>query len=291
MRPLVLTLCLFVAPALARADGGRCVSDRALRRAAHQEVILLLNPMGAQHTIRVGACAPLYGSSHDFLDDNHVELGVTLTLSPIFTFTGGYVEIAPATFVFFRVELAHAAVWPLPLDGAGYFAREGYEQRWSAADLPASSAESAVGWSLRLLSVWRGRLSEGSFEALILDAFFVDRDVLGAAPYYASLRHDLITRREDWVIGNEAYALAGHRFDGGPSLRVGVFDALRHVPASGYVGHQVGPLVMLAWEHASPELDTVELWIRLGYYTHHGVRQGEVSALAGLAIDWDLGPI
>jgi hypothetical protein len=75
----------------------------------------------------------------------------------------------------------------------------------------------------------------------------------------------------------------------GPELRFGFYDALRDVPAAGYVAHQLGGIVMLAWEHPFPGIDSLEVFLRVGYHTDHAIRAGEATTLGGASADHDLG--
>lgn len=258
----------------------------------HESLVLLLNPMGAEHTARVGLCAPLYESDDPIFAGNHVEGGVATFFAPVYLFGGGYAQIAPATFFYARAELHGVVVWPLPIDGAGYFARASYRDHWSDADVPASEGSFATGVSVRLLGVLRGRVELASrVSILAFDAFWADLDTIGEAAFWLNVRHDLITAESDWVLANEAFAMIAARIDGGPDLRFGVYSSLRVLPASSYYAHHIGPIFMLAWDRFDRAVASLDVFLRLGLYTDHRERSRELTTMAGISVDWDLGAL
>jgi hypothetical protein len=280
---------MVVVLAIASPAAATCVGEEAPRWAAHQSIALLLNPMGAEHNLRIGLCVPLYASTDDALRANHFEVGVSSYLSPVYAIGGPYVQFSPATFFFARVELNAMGLWPIGLDGAGYFPMRSYLSSWEPEDTPASRAEATGGWNARFFSVLRGEIELGPVTLVGYDAFFVDYHDVGSAAYWLQVRHDLVTARSDWVVANEAYVLLGVPIPGGPEIRFGAYDALRDVPASGYVGHQIGGLVMVVWERPVPGIDELSIYVRVGGYTHHGVRGGDATTLGGASADHDLG--
>lgn len=294
---LASALLALVVLAPSRVARATCVGLDAPRWSAHQSIVLLLNPTGAEHNLRVGLCVPLYTSQDDAFAANHFEAGVSSYVSPVYVIGGGYLQISPATFFFLRTELNAIGIWPLPLDGAGYFRMPGYGATWRSPDVLAARGETAGGWNARIFSVLRGHLDFGPVTLTGYDAFFVDYheigNVSGAPPldgsYYLQVRHDLVTARGDWVLANESYILLGVPIEGGPELRFGAYDALRNVPASGYVGHQVGGIVMAVWERPLPGIDEISVFVRVGGYTHHGIRANEATTLGGASAEHDLG--
>lgn len=114
---LALAFVLALIPTRAAAT---CVGRNEPRWSAHQVLVLLLNPTGAEHNLRIGLCVPLYESSEDALRLNHFEIGVSTYVSPIYAIGGAYAQISPASFLFVRTEVNALGVWPLPIDGAGY---------------------------------------------------------------------------------------------------------------------------------------------------------------------------
>jgi hypothetical protein len=276
--------------ALAREGSARCSPrDDRLRFMAHHFFVSVINPLGAELNLRLGMCQRLYGTSSPFFDRNHLEVGFSTYLSPVHFFGGGYVQAAPTSFWFFRFEAHAVSIWPLPMQGAGYYARSSYGAGHRPADLLEDQGATAGGTDLRAIHVLRGKVPIGGrFALAAFDALFVDHPVIGNAPYYVSLQHDLVVARKDLVVGNEATAVVGWAFSRTGEVRVGMYDATRYVPGDRYVGHQLGGILGLAWDAPGRWAEGVSVFVRVGGYTHHAFRTGEPSALLGLAVDWDL---
>lgn len=271
----------------ARAEGG-CLDRPGPRPVLRQTVVMLLNPTGAEHQARLGVCAPLYASTSEALWGNHVELGASTYLSPVYAFVGPYFEIAPSSFFSLRVELTGVGVWPIPIGGAGYYPLSGPRATFRDADVPGDKGQSAKGWAAKVISGWGAKASLGKKAALLAgDALWLDHEELGGAAYYLDVRNDLVAARVENVVANEGAILLELGF-GKTFFRVGPYDALRATPQSGYVGHQLGGMAMLELTDVSRAISSLAIWARLGGYTHHAIRAGEAATLAGLAIDWDL---
>ena len=155
--------------------------------------------------------------------------------------------------------------------------------------MPSARGETAGGWNARFFSVLRGVVDIGPLTLTGYDAFFVDYHEVEGGAFFLQVRHDLVTAERDWVVANEAYVLLGVPIEGGPEIRFGAYDALRNVPASGYLGHQVGGLAMLVWERPFPGIDELSVYVRVGGYTNHGIRAGDATTLGGASADHDLG--
>ena len=74
----MLALAVLAPESVARAT---CVGSNAPRWSAHQSIVLLLNPTGAEHNLRIGLCVPLYTSTDDAFSANHFEAGVSSYVS------------------------------------------------------------------------------------------------------------------------------------------------------------------------------------------------------------------
>lgn len=286
---LVFGALLVVASAsTARAE---CAGHDEPRWLIHQSLVAQLNPMGAEHNLRAGPCVPLYDSESPVLSLNHFEGGLSTYVSPVYVLAGGYLQVAPVSFLVLRAELGAVLAWPIPLNGAGFFTRSGYGETWRRETLPHEQGQSAAGWATRLMAVLRGRVPIGSGLAIVaLNALWLEHVSMDRGPYWVNLRDDVITAQADWVLANEAVLALGVPLPGGTAtVRFGAFSALRHVPASGYVGHRVGPIAMLSLAGLDPALRSFDAFLRLGVYTHHRFRTQEAATLLGLSADWDLG--
>lgn len=295
LRTLVTLALLVLTPALARAQAGHSCADRGTARwVIHETLLGVIEPLGMEHQLRVGACFPLRPSEDPFFTLNHVELGALSYASPTYAYSGGYVQLTPLSLLTLRVEVSGVAYWPIGLEGAGYYGLQRPDAPRRSEDLPPDRATTATGWNVRGLAIVRARVPLGGEIALAaLDALWVDRVELAGstpAPYYLNLQLDHVAARTDTALGNEAVLALEVPIEGGPLLRFGAYDAMRWVDRSGALGHQLGAIVQASWSRPIPEIASLELLVRGGGYTDHPVRVGP-ALLAWIAIGWDLGPI
>ncbi|MCA9607429.1 MAG: hypothetical protein KC619_17605 [Myxococcales bacterium] len=280
--PLLALVFLAAAPAAAQD----------VRGVAHQELVLLLNPMGAQHDVAIGLRAPLFDQNELVFGGAHAEAGLVSRVSPVYANTGGYLEVSPFAFLVLRGEVLGVGQWPIGMDGAGYYALSGDDDDVRSQSLRAEAGDTATGWTVRLSGQLQGAIPFSDDVRLVLaNRMTFQHDDIGAAPFYYAQEHDLVLARSDWVVHNDALALAEIRAASDILVRAGAYSDLRWVPRSGYVGHQVGPLAALSFERVSPEVSEISVFVRGGYYTHHVIRCDQLTVLAGLSIDYDLGPV
>jgi hypothetical protein len=268
-----------------------------------QTLVALINPMGGEHQMRLGVCTPLYHSSSEVFSGNHFEFGAANYLSPVYAYTGPYVELAPSSFFSLRLELTGIGMWPFPMDGAAYFdmsksvatanaQHPGQGQRYAKfndSDVPEREGRSGSGWSAKVISGLAGKVPLGNKMSLIVaDALWLDHGEVGRAPYWLDLRNDLVAARVENIVGNEGVALLEIPIKK-TVLRFGGYDAVRATPSAGYVGHQVGGFAMVELVDLTRAIASFAIWARVGGYTHHAVREAQPAALLGIAVDWDLG--
>jgi hypothetical protein len=285
-------LVVALSPALARADGP-CAGRRSPRWVVHQRLLGVIEPLGAQHDLALGACWPLFPERADdvAIEAAHVEVGAMSYLSPVYAYGGGFVEIAPVSFLALRLDVLGVGVWPLPLEGAGYFALPSPDAPRQGSDLPPELATTAAGWSVRGTATLSGGIPLGGDWAIVMfDSLYVERLSIGHGAYFLSVQHDVVQGNEDSVIGNEALVALDVEISGGPQLRMGAYSATRVVASTGYVGHHLGGVVTLEWDRPIPEIAVLEVFVRGGGYTHHAYRVGP-ALLGYVQITWDAGPI
>lgn len=283
----VLAVLALSAPARAQDEPARPPVRAILR----EELVLLLNPLGAQHRLDLGLRHEP-GARGFWLDGAHVEGGVATAVSPVFAIVGGFLEVQPSSFLVLRTEIDGVGIWPIGLDGAGHFALGGYDAEVRAENLPASAARTASGWLASVSATLKAGIDLTSGWRLLIESQWgLTRAVIGDAPFYYSMRHDLIVAREDFIAGENTFVGAEGRIESDLFLRFGVYDDLRIVPASGYVGHQLGAIAMLEWIELSREVSSLTLFTRGGGYTHHVIRRGDFTILVGIAVDYQLGSL
>lgn len=264
--------------------------SRGARAVLHQQLVALLNPMGAEHRLELGLRDEL-GNPDDILTSlAHIEGGIATAVSPVYAMGGGYLQVAPVSFLVLRGEIVGATVWPIGMSGAGHYALGGYGADVRAQALPAENAGTASGWLATVSATLQGALDlTTGVRLLLLSELGLTRAVMGEAPFYYSMKHDLVLAREDFVLTSSSFLGMELRAASDLVVRFGAYDDLRHVPGSGYVGHQVGPVVMLEWAHPAPMVGSLAIFVRGGGYTHHVTREGEATILGGVAVDYELG--
>lgn len=278
--------------ALGLALGAAPASAQDTRVVVHQQLVALLNPMGAEHTLEVGARAPIGDPEELLFSGTHVEGGAIAYTSPVYNIAGGYLRVSPLAFLVLRAELTGSALWPIGMDGAGYYGLDGYDAEVRDQALAADLGGNATGWNLRLLARLQGAvpLWEGA-RLIVANQQAWEHDTLGDQSHYYSMKHDLVLARQDWLVQNDALALLNVAVASDVGFTVGAYSNLRWVPSSSYVGHQVGPMVAVSFERVTREVGTIDLFVRGGYYTHHVTRGDELTILGGISIDYDLGGV
>ncbi|MEM7140773.1 MAG: hypothetical protein AAF548_07030 [Actinomycetota bacterium] len=287
--PIVLARLLLLVAGLSSPS----VAEAQVRGVVHQRLIALLNPMGTQHDLRVGFRAPLGDQSELLFDGAHIEGGAVSYLSPVFAVHGGYLSVSPLSFLVLHAEFAGGPTWPIGMDGAGYYGLSSYAEPLLPQTLAAERAGGADGWEVTLGATLQGAIPLGDGARLLLaDSLNAHHATTsGGASHYYSMRYDLIAAEQDWIIENDAVALLDLTLLPGTHLLLGAYDATRYVPASGYVGHQVGGIAILTFADPSPEVTSVGVFVRGGAYTDHLLREEEPTILGGVSVSYDLGSV
>lgn len=288
-RLLLLLLALGASALVASPAAAQAEVPRA-RVVMHQQLVLLLNPMGAEHRLDLGVRREL-GDPEDMLRmGSHVEGGVATAVSPVYALGGGYLQVQPLSFLVLRGELLGATVWPIGMSGAGHYGVPGYDADVHSENLPADGGGTASGWMASMSATLQGAIDlPDGWRLLLLSEWGLSRSVLGADAHYYSMKYDLVLAREDFVVTGSSFLGAEARVASDLVVRFGAYDDFRTVPNSGYVGHQLGGLAMLEWQHLTPEIGALAVFVRGGGYTHHAIREGEATILGGIAVDYELG--
>lgn len=283
-------LSIAAPPSTARAEAPEPGAADRLRGVVHQRVVGLLNPMGAEHMASVGVRARLGDPANVLFTGTHAEAGVINYTSPIYSTTGGYLQVSPLAFLVLRAEITAMNMWPIGIEGAGYYPMDGYASDLGSANLAPDAGRDASGWNVLLSATLQGALPVGPVRLIVWDQLTFEHTSLGDDPFYFSPRLDLIAARQDWTVGNSAMVLVEADLGDGVGLRAGVFDDLRWVPGSDYLANQVGPILALAVTRADPAVAEVMPFVRGAIYTN-GRRTEQLSLLAGVFVRYDLGAI
>lgn len=288
MRTLLIAMVLLAAPpTLAHAQG---TAPRRPHLVMHEQLVLLLNPMGTEHRLDAAVRSET-GDADDLLTQGtHVEGGISTAVSPVYAVGGGYVQASPLSFLVLRGSIEGISVWPIGMDGAGHYGITGYDADVHSQNLSADDAGSASGFLATVSGTLQGAVEVGDGVRLLMGSeLALTYASVGDASFYYSMKHDLILAQRDFVLMSSSFLGVEVRAASDIVLRFGAYDDLRYVPASGYVGHQLGPLAMIEWQRIDPTLPALAIFVRGGAYTHHVTRAEEATVLAGLSIDYDLG--
>lgn len=278
-----------VAPGAAGAEPRQCLGRGDERWLVDQTLLLLAGPEAFENQLRGNACLPILTDHEGILFDYAAfETGFFDYLSPVYTHLGTYASVTPLSFLQFRADVAGIVVWPLPLDGAGYFEFPGYTGRTSDVTMPAADGRSALGLNVTLTMTLQAAVPLGSrVELQLNNSFGPDYFYLGDKPHYFNPRRDVVLKRSDYLVKNTALLALEIRATPEVAVRLGAVDDLTWVPGSeqelinqvfGYASVQI---------RRDKDLRDIEPFAKLGAYTSHGWRTG-FCAQVGLSLAWAL---
>ncbi|RLB50403.1 MAG: hypothetical protein DRJ42_18960 [Deltaproteobacteria bacterium] len=279
-------VCLL--PSVVQAQSLR-VESPATRFIVRQRVVALLNPMGAEHYIELASRTRVGDQGSLWFTGAHLEVGAVSSVSPVYAAGGGYLQLSPLSFLVLRAQLTGEGIWPIGMDGAGYYGFDTYDPHLCPQHFSAADASSATGYRAHFTGTLQGMVPMGSARLLFLNKFGGEFAEIGAEPFYYDVRHDISRARADWLLTNEAFLGVDVVVGENVILRAGAYDSLRYLPASGQANNQVGPLVMMIFGRPGKALSAVEPFVRGGYYTHHGSRLDGATILGGISLRYDLG--
>ncbi len=269
-------------------QGKHCAGQPGSHLLWHQLLVAQVNPLGVEHSGRLGVCTPFLERPGLLFGHSNIESGVVHHLAPAYGHLGGYLQVAPFSFLVLRAELAAVQYWPFPFDRAGYFPRSGYDDDSRPEVLPPEDAQSARGWNANLIVQPRVRVAMGSVSLLALSVFSYERWVIGTEDYYVNVRRELILAEQDSVLANEGMAMVEIPLTDELDLRVGGYDALRYGLGSEQLSNSAGALAMVHWAEVHPAVRNLTPFVRVGGYSHHPFRAGQVALFAGALGTFDL---
>jgi hypothetical protein len=294
VRATAALVVLLLVPAAARAESRACLDRASPRWVGRTQLGLSLVPFGAEVQARVAACMPLYPRAGDWFDLAMLEVGAMTAISPVYAAGGGYVTLTPSNVLAVRFEALGIGYWPLPLEGAGYYALPTADTpRDPATTLAVERGGAATGFTLRVLTTLQANIDVGPLAVLVQNTSMAEHTEIGSGAYFVNLQIDHTQRRDDLVFGNDAVLALEipSWLTRGPVIRVGGYDSFRAVVASGSEGNQAGGLAVLGWSHPLADLHWLEVGLRAGGYTDHPLRTGELTVAAWCALELDLGDV
>jgi hypothetical protein len=278
-------------PAPTSFTGHNCLDEPRSQWVLHHLVVGQLNPLGAEATLRLGYCSPLFRAPGILFSLTHVEAGLLTNVAPSYVL-GGYAQIVPLSMLVLRSELSRVRYFPFPYDRSGYFPLTGYDAAFTNDALPKEDAQSADGWNLNLIGVLRGYVPVSSSSSIALySASSAEYFSIGNDAYYLNVRRDMPLARSDWIINNETAALLEATLTSQWRALAGVFNAWRTVPGSGYTVNQFGVLFGLNAPRPTGVMRSMrdlQILVRLGRYSAHKYRDDELTALLVLFASHEL---
>jgi hypothetical protein len=253
-----------------------------------QRAVAVINPMGAEHMVGVGVRFPWDDGESPLLAGTHLELGVNTYTSPVYSMTGGYLQVSPLAFLVLRAELTAMTLWSIGMDGAGYYPVESYDADVSAQNFPATLGRIASGYNLQLSAILQGAIQLGPFRPIVFSQIMMEHERLGEEDFHYHPKYDLVLARSDFMIAVSSMALVELALSDTLGIRVGAYDDFRHVMASGATAHQLGGIAMLALDSRGSCLRELLAFGRVGAYLEPERRAGQATALVGLMVRYDL---
>ena len=269
-------------------EGHHCADGGSSKWVWHQLLVGQYAPWGLEHTGRVGYCTPFIRNPGALWSHTHLEVGVAEYLSPAYGTLGAYVQLAPISLLVLRVELTYMAYWPFPMNRAGYFPREDYNDTTRPEDLPYEMAESGDGFNLNFVAVLRAKVDLGRVALVVLNALTLSFWQMGDADYYVQPRYELVFSNADWGLNNELFLMLEIPLPRNIGLRVGVYDSLRYGVGSGQLNNNVGLVVMPNWPALGRSVHSLAPFFRIGLYTNHPFRVPDLTMYLGLLVSFDL---
>lgn len=288
--PASLAAALVLAATAARAGdetGKHCFGEARPKWLAATTLVGQVNPLGLELQLQAGRCHPLVTVPGPLFDYTNLQYGVAAYLSPVYAMPGAFVSIAPLSVLELRAEVEHVEEWTIGMDGSGYFPLDRYDA--PVQTLPAANARAARGDTVNFTATLQAELPlAAGWSLLAVDSASWQHWRLGDAPFYYHVRYDLVLGRRDWLLKNTALVLLNHDLSDRFKVRLGVTEDDTWVRGSGYHQSLLGLLatgVISRWPSSRSELQP---FLRIGGYTAHEQRQGELQLLAGVSVAFEL---
>jgi len=281
---LLVALTALAAPSLAAAQP----SDEADKLVVRQRAVGVINPMGAEHMVSIGARFDLGLPDDPLMADTHLEVGLSAYTSPVYSMTGGYLQLSPLAFLVLRAEVTAMTLWSIGMDGAGYYPVEDYDADVRSQNLPGALGRVASGFNAQLSAILQGAVQLGPWRPIFWSQLTVEHERLGEEDFHYSPKYDLVLARSDWMLASSTMAMLELALSDRLGVRLGAYDDLRFVLASGALSHQLGATAMVAFDNPGSCFRELLLFGRAGVYTDPERRAGQATGLVGLIVRYDV---
>lgn len=272
------------------AAGGRhCMGEARSKLLLSNGLYAQTNPLGLQDQLEYAGCLPLVRRPGPLFAYTNLQAGLVVNATPVYVTPGAFVSAAPLSVLELRAEAAAVRAWSIGSDGSGYFPRSGPDEQFQR--LPGALARSAKGATATLTATLRARFELlRSWSIVAVDSYAHAYWRLGDAPWYYNPRHDLVMARRDWVGRNTAALLLERELSERLTVRAGATDELTWLPRSGYRANILAGLFSAQLSRWPGAWGETQAFVRIGAYTEHAFRTGQLQTLAGIAVTFDVTP-
>ena len=270
------------------APGRNCLGEPRTRLLLVEGLYLQSAPTGVENQLQAGVCTPLVRKPGELFDYSNAQAGALLYLSPVYAMPGVFASVAPLSILELRVDAQGVWVWPIGVDAAGYFPLPGPGAPIDV--LPAAQAQHANGVAITFTGTLQAEVEIAKgWTVAAVDSLAYGWWRVGNAAYYYNPRIDLDMARTDEVGRNMAVLVAGHPLSPGVKLQAGVTDELTWVASAGSRQNIVAGLVAAVFSHWPGPRSETQAFLRVGAYTDHPFRTGELQILGGVSATFDVG--
>ena len=272
----------------AQPKGKNCLNQGRPRAVMSSLLGIKYGAWGVEHRLRVGGCTPLGKKTGLLFDRAFFEGGYQQHLTPIYLMPGGYLVVAPLSFLVFNFEAAGIAYWPIGLGAAGYYPLDNYDSDYSQEALPGEDGGTALGWYVRGGVTLQLAANIGPVRLIVLDSLQLERWVIGDADHYFHNRNDLPAANPEGFIDNNALVMVEFPVHPNAQLRLGINDQLTMNIGDHTKSNVVAGVAMLNLSRLGRRIVNFSPILRLGGRTHHPVRQGDINFILALSFSVDI---
>jgi hypothetical protein len=284
--PLCASAALLFFAATAAAEPRQCLGHGSAQKLVDNTVVGVLNPDGFEDQLKAGRCWPVTDRPGLLFDYAEFNAGVFTYVSPIYANLGAYAAIAPLSFLELRAEVAGVMMWPLPLDGAGYYGFDTYARFFPDSQMPAREGRAAAGLNVTLMVNLQAQVPiAGPVQLVLTNSAAFDYWSLGSRPFYVNSRRDIVMARSDYLWKDTLFLMLEIAAAPGVGVRLGATDDLTFQPSAGVLANIVAGWASVPMRREGGELRDIEPFVRAGAYTSHGWRHG-FQLMAGVSLAW-----
>jgi hypothetical protein len=277
------------APPSEPAGGKHCLGETRTKLLLSEGLYAQTSPLGVEDILQLGVCTPLIRTPGALFDYTNLQAGAVVHLSPVYAMPGLFVSVAPLSVLELRADVESVRTWTIGMDAAGYFPLASAGEQFK--DPPAARARAVSGYNATFTGTLQLEVDLAERWTLAaVDSLSYAHWHLGAAPFYYNPQYNLPMARSDWIGRNMAILLVGHTLSDRFKLQAGVTDELTWVATSGARANILAALLTGVISRWPGEGRETQPFLRVGGYTEHAFRKGELQVLGGIGVTFDVTP-